>query len=128
MLSAYEYRCAVCGMDLRIGSVTVGLEAAHIKWHQAHGPDVVDNGLALCVLHHKLFDLGALTVDVKGRVLVSEQVYGTAGFDEALMRHHGQAVRAPVRPEHRPGPEFVQWHLEWVFKREARPPGPAANL
>ena len=38
---------------------TLGIEAAHIKWHQAGGPDTEDNGLALCTLHHKRFDRGA---------------------------------------------------------------------
>lgn len=121
VLHAYEYRCAICALDLRIGSVTVGLEAAHIKWHQANGPDAVENGLALCSLHHKLFDFGALTVDEDARVRVSEQVHGSGRFDEVLMRHHGQPLRSPVRPEHVPAATFVRWHYQWVFKREARP-------
>jgi putative restriction endonuclease len=58
VLTAYEYRCAVCGFDVRLGSVSIALDAAHIRWHQAGGPDREGNGLALCVLHHKLFDLG----------------------------------------------------------------------
>ena len=41
MLLAYEYRCCVCGHDLRMGGHAIGLEAAHIKWFQARGPDVV---------------------------------------------------------------------------------------
>src|SRR5437588_7846441 len=55
------------------GSVSVGLDAAHIRWHQAGGPDREGNGLALCVLHHKLFDLGAFTVSPSGLLLVSDQ-------------------------------------------------------
>jgi len=62
VLLAYEYRCCVCAHDLRMGGHAIGLEAAHIKWFQARGPDVVQNGLALCSLHHKIFDLGAFTV------------------------------------------------------------------
>ncbi len=62
MLLAYQYRCGVCGHDLRLGSQTIGLEAAHIKWFQAQGPDIVPNGLALCSLHHKIFDLGAFAI------------------------------------------------------------------
>ena len=54
ILRAYEYSCAVCGFDVRLGTVPVALEAAHIKWHQAGGPDEERNGLALCTLHHKL--------------------------------------------------------------------------
>jgi hypothetical protein len=42
--------------------LSVALDAAHIRWHQAGGPDEEANGLALRVLHHKLFDLGAFTV------------------------------------------------------------------
>jgi putative restriction endonuclease len=35
VLRAYEYSCAVCGFDLRLGNVLVAVEVAHIKWHQA---------------------------------------------------------------------------------------------
>src|SRR6185503_19127739 len=62
VLTAYEYACAVCGFDVRLGGHALGLEAAHIQWHQAGGPDVEPNGLALCSLHHKAFDLGAFTI------------------------------------------------------------------
>jgi putative restriction endonuclease len=61
VLKAYEFRCAVCGFDVRLGNLSIALDAAHIRWHQAGGPDVEGNGLALCVLHHKTFDLGAFT-------------------------------------------------------------------
>ncbi|MFI1092037.1 phosphorothioated DNA-binding restriction endonuclease [Streptomyces sp. NPDC020917] len=60
VLTAYEYRCAFCGYDGRIGAVPVGLEAAHVRWWAFGGPDEVDNGLCLCSLHHKLFDKGVL--------------------------------------------------------------------
>jgi putative restriction endonuclease len=53
VLTAYEYRCAVCGFDVRLAGVSVALDAAHIRWHQAAGPVEEANGLALCVLHHK---------------------------------------------------------------------------
>ena len=88
VLKAYEYRCAVCGFDVRLGSVSIALDAAHIRWHQAGGPETEDNGLALCVLHHKTFDLGAFTVR-EGVLLVSDQANGTTGFQEALLAYHG---------------------------------------
>ena len=37
ILKAYEYRCAVCGFDVRLGFQPVALETAHIKWRQAKG-------------------------------------------------------------------------------------------
>jgi putative restriction endonuclease len=120
ILTAYEYRCAVCGFDVRLGSVSIGLDAAHIRWHQANGPDQENNGLALCVLHHKTFDLGAYTVSAKGVLLVSDQANGGKGFHETLMRHHGQPIRPPQRPEWSPEPVFLAWHANEVFKGEAR--------
>ena len=60
VLRAYEGRCCVCGYDLRLGNRLAGIEAAHIMWHTVGGPDEEPNGLALCVLHHKAFDLGPL--------------------------------------------------------------------
>ena len=63
VLTAYRHECAVCGFGLTVGHATACVEAAHIKWHQAGGPDLPQNGLALCSVHHKLFDLGAYTVD-----------------------------------------------------------------
>jgi putative restriction endonuclease len=39
VLVGNEYRCAVCGLGVRLGSVSVALDAAHIRWHQAGGPD-----------------------------------------------------------------------------------------
>jgi putative restriction endonuclease len=121
VLTAYEYRCAVCGFDLRIGSVSVALDAAHIRWHQAHGPDRESNGLALCVLHHKLFDLGAFTLNAAGMLLMSDQVHGTEqGLSESLLRHHGNCVRPAQRPEWRPDAAFLAWHDREVFKGKAR--------
>jgi hypothetical protein len=37
------------------------------RWFAFDGPDTPDNGLALCSLHHKLFDLGALGLDQRLR-------------------------------------------------------------
>lgn len=119
VLKAYEYRCAVCGFDVRLGSVLIALDAAHIRWHQAGGPETEDNGLALCVLHHKTFDLGAFTLR-EGVLLVSDQANGSAGFQEALMVFHGKPIRDAQHPDWRPQAKHLEWHGREVFKGEAR--------
>ncbi|KMZ11831.1 hypothetical protein BHUM_03110 [Candidatus Burkholderia humilis] len=122
VLTAYSYRCALCNLDVRIGNLPVGLEAAHIQWHQAKGPDVVANGIALCCLHHKLFDLGAFTLGEQRRILVSDQAYGSPQrFEHILLRHHGSQLNAPVHAEDHPSSQFVGWHRAQVFKGRARP-------
>lgn len=120
ILSAYEYRCAVCGFNVRIGNVVIALEAAHIKWHQAGGPDIHENGLSLCSLHHKLFDRGAFTVDTEHRALISERAYGTDGFIEHLGRYHKMPLIKPIRESYRPKDDFLNWHIHQVFLSPVR--------
>lgn len=120
VLTAYENRCAVCSFDLRIGDSLAGLEAAHIKWHQAGGPDEEHNGLALCVIHHKLFDRGAYTLDRDLRLLVSRHLHGGNAFEVHCMAFHGKEVRRPHDPSHAPAQEFLRWHHKEVFQGPAR--------
>lgn len=115
ILRAYEYRCAVCGFSVRLQNKILALEAAHIKWHQAGGPDVEVNGLALCATHHKLFDLGAFTINEDLRMLVSDEVNGQ-GSDDWLLRHHGVQIRPPQKKSFYPSADFTFWHATEVFK------------
>jgi putative restriction endonuclease len=121
VLVAYQFQCALCGLDLRIGNMTMALEAAHIKWHQAGGPDTESNGVALCSLHHKIFDLGAFTIHTDYRVLVSELVHGTREFERVLLQHHGRRISPPLRSEDAPFAEYLEWHRREVFKERPRP-------
>ena len=118
ILVAYGFSCAVCGYDLRLRHAPVALEAAHIKWHQAGGPATENNGLALCTMHHKLFDRGAMTVDARRHVLVSELVNGSTGLEEWLERFHDRPLREPRSPDYVPLEEYVRWHVLQVFKGE----------
>jgi len=120
ILRAYEYRCAVCGFDVRMGATPIALEAAHIQWHQAGGPDVENNGIALCVLHHRLFDRGAFALVEGARLVVSEEAYGTAGFEEWLLRYHGERLRPPQGPHYYPEARFTEWHVREVFRAPYR--------
>lgn len=120
VLRAYEYRCTICGLDLRMAGRELGLEAAHIKWHQARGPDVVENGLSLCSLHHKLFDRGAIGLSDQHLLLVSESVHGTEGLANWLLTHHGNPIRKPQRAEYSPSSEFITWHRKEVFRSPPR--------
>lgn len=120
VIRAYQHRCAVCGYDIRLANADLGVEAAHIKWHQAGGPDVVSNGLCLCVLHHRVFDRGAIGISTAGRLLVSEEVHGSRGLDEWLLRFEGKPLSKPQRTDYNPKPDFVAWHLNEVFRAPAR--------
>jgi putative restriction endonuclease len=118
VLVAYGYRCAVCGFDARLGNTLLAIEAAHIQWHHAGGPDRVTNGLGVCSLHHKLFDRGAFTLASSCVVVVSQLVNGGKATEEALLRFHGKAIILPRTPSARPGEAFIEWHRSEVFKGE----------
>lgn len=120
ILKAYTYRSAVCGFDVRLGLRPVALEAVHIKWRQAGGPDLEVNGLALCTLHHKLFDRGAFTLSNSLEVLVSDDAHGTAGFCEWLMRFHGEKRNIPQRQTYHPSESYTRWHVREVFQGDYR--------
>lgn len=122
VLSAYEYRCAFCGYDGRIGAAPVGLEAAHVRWWAFGGPDEVDNGLCLCSLHHKLFDKGVLGVGDGHRVLVSQRFVGhSAAAREHVTALAGRPLIGP-QPGTRPvAADHRLWHTGQVFHGAPRP-------
>ena len=125
VLRAYERRCAVCGFDVRVEDQLLGLEAAHIKWHAAGGPDEVPNGLALCSFHHKALDVGALGLEEAGEsvaVLVSSEVNGQSAAVRHLLDFRGERLRPPRGRELAPAVEFVAWHRREVFRGPALSP------
>lgn len=123
VLRAYERRCAVCDYDIRLGDDLLGLEAAHIRWHAAGGPDEVNNGLALCGFHHKALDRGAwglAPLRQQGfRIVVSSEVHGQSAALRLLRDFHGERLRPPLRPHDLPLADHAEWHSREVFRGPA---------
>lgn len=119
VLAAYDYRCAVCDWQLIADGVVEGLDAAHVKWHAADGPDEVSNGLALCSLHHKALDRGWYGIDDTGRVRISHAVSGNHAFASMLGRFDDKPLRPARRDVDRLKPEHRQWHWSEVFRGAA---------
>ncbi|MEU6323199.1 phosphorothioated DNA-binding restriction endonuclease [Streptomyces sp. NPDC047009] len=116
---AYAYACAFCGFDGALGRHPVGVEAAHVRWHSQGGPDEVSNGLALCSLHHTLFDLGVLSLGPDLRIQVSRWYVARSTAGQAIDALHGSRVATP-RPGHSAiDAQYVDWHQRQVFKRPA---------
>ena len=120
VLEEYVERCAVCDLDVRLGEQLLGVEAAHIQWHSHAGPDKVANGLALCLLHHKALDCGALGLEErKGtgfNVLISRDVREWRGETAgSLIEFSGRRIRPPRTTSRAPAPTFVNWHHREVF-------------
>lgn len=89
--------------------------ATGTSWFNFGGPDSLDNGLALCALHHRLFDRGAVGLDANCRVQVSEHFSARTDQGKRVYELHDR----PLRP--RPGTAIpaeahVNWHNSEVFK------------
>lgn len=120
IIEAYESKCAICGFQVRKGNQLVGLEAAHIKWHQAGGPSTENNGVALCSMHHKFYDFGLLTIDEKLLIRVSTKANGAFGLNEWLLNYHNKPIHLPHSRAIYPEPEFIVWQVKEVFKGSYR--------
>ncbi|HEX5594701.1 MAG TPA: HNH endonuclease [Micromonosporaceae bacterium] len=117
VMQAWDRQCAFCGYDGQAGGATVGIDAAHVRWFAYDGPDSLDNGLALCALHHKLFDRGVLGLDTTLRIHVSTVYTARTPAGRALYALHGLPLEArPGTPM--PAATHVAWHRREVFKGE----------
>ena len=117
IVESWDRSCAFCGFDGSLLGAPVGIEAAHVRWFNFGGPDDLDNGLALCSLHHKLLDRGAIGMRDSGTVVVSENFTAAGEVGRAVYSLHGRELRPrPGTPL--PAIDHVRWHSTEVFKGE----------
>lgn len=116
---AYDNRCVFCGVRLPKSDVCPfpGIDAAHILPWADYDLDVVQNGLALCKLHHWAFDQQVLTlscsnggysVDMPNRV--RDAFSGDEKTLEELIRFLGEIPfeRLPRDSSKWPRKEFLE--------------------
>ncbi len=115
VLAAWDRQCAFCGFDGQLGGQTVGIDAAHIRWFTHGGPDELNNGLALCTLHHKLLDRGVLGLDDKASIVVSAHYSARTESGRRLYDLHGRPLR-PRPGSPLPAAEHLAWHRREVFR------------
>ena len=114
ILQDWQEACAFCGFDASLGGAPVGIEAAHVRWVNLDGPNHLDNGLALCSLHHKLFDRGVLGLSTEHEVHVSRHYKASSARGQAVYDLVG--VRLNPRPGTAlPAPKYIEWHCQQVF-------------
>jgi putative restriction endonuclease len=111
VLSAYSDRCAVCNLGRR------GLlDAAHIiDDADDEGEPVVQNGLALCRIHHGAYDqflIGIrpdLTIEVADDIL--REIDGPM-LEHGLKRIRGQRIAVPRMMTKRPHKDRLEWKYD----------------
>ncbi len=114
VLQDWQEACAFCGFDGSLGGAPVGIEAAHVRWVNLDGPNHLDNGLALCSLHHKLFDRGVLGLSANHEIKVSRHFKASSARGQDVYDLVG--IHLKPRPGTAlPAPKHIEWHREQVF-------------
>lgn len=106
VLVAYDVQCAVC--QLKHGSL---LDAAHIvpDSHE-RGLPTVNNGLALCKIHHAAYDQGMLSITADYVVEIDRDLL--LEVDGPMLKHglqemHGREISLPRRGADRPDRDLL---------------------
>lgn len=69
VMNAYGNKCAICNVQLGI------IEAAHIIPHSLpESSENINNGIALCKNHHKLYDNGLIIIDLDRNIFINKNV------------------------------------------------------
>jgi putative restriction endonuclease len=116
VLSAYGNRCALTGFNLEVAGRSMGIEAAHIFWPQSGGNDQVSNGIAMTVLHRKLFHLGLFTIRPDYKIVISSKAVDRGDSQLSLSSMSGIGLSLPQDKTLWPNPTALLWHQRWVFR------------
>jgi len=123
VLAAYKDQCAFCRLRHR-----ELLDAAHIIPDSEPGGDpVVNNGIALCKLHHAAFDNLFIGIRPDYRIVIREDLLNE--IDGPMLQHglkglHLTKLSFPRRADLRPNPE----HLAQRWERFSKQTISGANL
>lgn len=116
VLDAYQHTCCVCNRQLGI------IQAAHIIPHsEPDSPNNVQNGLAMCIEHHQLYDDALLLpgpyqvlILNENRVEYLNQTNQKKGLKD-VEAFNDQKFRVPDNPKLQPCDEYLQRGLEIRF-------------
>lgn len=88
----YGNRCCFPGCTIDDDAFLVGSHIA--RW--ADAPDLrghVDNGLALCLMHDRAFEMGIFTLDHKFAVVIRNQTLKSTWAKETIGKFSGHPIR-----------------------------------
>jgi putative restriction endonuclease len=118
---AYDFRCALSGLQLRNGGGRPEVQGAHIRPVERQGSDHVGNGLALSGTLHWMFDRGLISVAENLTILVSGNKVPDSVAQRLIVPD--RQLRVPSDQRNLPHPANLRWHRENVFG-QVQPDGP----
>ncbi|HDQ71128.1 MAG TPA: HNH endonuclease [Chloroflexi bacterium] len=117
MVTAYDHRCALCGIRMLTPDGHTVVDAAHIiPWRISHNDDP-GNGMALCRLCHWTFDEGLASVSSRYLVIISPQLTTGQNFPGHLVTLGGRGIIGPNEESLWPDLDALSWHRRNTFRR-----------
>lgn len=117
VLELYDYRCAACGVRVKLSEDRCLVEAAHIIPFEVSRNDRPDNGLALCPNHHWAMDrfLIAPCPDARSKAgvwRVGPALDSRIDGQRDLVALDRRPVIPPSEAKFCPAPEGLRWREE----------------
>jgi putative restriction endonuclease len=114
VLANYSDKCAITNID-----IPALLIASHIIPWSANEQERLnpENGICLSPLYDKAFDKGLIGIDTHYHVLLSPELKKKEGliyFQTYFGQIDGKKIQLPQK--YLPKKEFLEWHLEEIFK------------
>jgi putative restriction endonuclease len=114
VLENFRYSCAFCGFHAVLNGQATGVDAAHVQWHAYRGPDTVENGIALCKLHHWAFDKGILGINQEERIRIAAAFVAQSDGGLPLESLEGRPLA--VQPKKKEiARRYLAWHGNNVY-------------
>ena len=113
LLKIYGCSCAVCNL-----TYLIALEATHIiPWSENESERLnIKNGLLLCSVHHKLFDVGAFIINDDYTISVNNNINEypiQSEYDRKMLTEFdGSSINLPQNSQHYPDLRFLQSHRQ----------------
>lgn len=117
IVSAYEYRCAFCGLQILNSLGQNIVDGAHVKPFSLFRDDRLDNGLSLCKNHHWAFDRFWFSIEDDYTIVVSEDLREDSPHAKPMREFHGERLRLPSQERYYPRLDALQWHRSAFLER-----------
>ena len=78
----YDFKCAICSLDIKSPDGYPALQAAHIFPKEKNGSDDLRNGICLCLFHHWAFDAGWINIDDSYKIIIRKDTPRSEGYKD----------------------------------------------
>ena len=119
VVSVYEYRCALCGLQILNSLGQNIVDGAHIKPFSQFYDDRINNGLSLCKNHHWAFDRFWFTLNDDYTLVVADDLREDSPHATPIREFHNQSIILPAHEQYYPRQDALQWHRQTFFERVA---------